>query len=385
MIKYKKVDCKKLYNILLAIGGIQLIKKCGIFLWKNNFELEYNYKSNYIYNIQNSLKDDLDTLFNKYHFTYKKEKMKATKLFFILKQKHNIPLILLDGKNKIILISKYNLRKRDGYDENIEITLKFITYSFNKLKNIIKIFEDKVLDEKHFYLYDNLIKINSFKKPLFVSMHRKYIIELIKNRILQKENKFLNNRGISFLLYGKARTGKSSIVNYIGYRFKDRLGMVKLINSIEGLNKLDELIKKEKYKLFTKEDSNEKDNKLDVFLIDEVDKILDIKKCTDKNITLIKLMDILNNIPKNMIIILTTNYKDKLPEALIRKGRCDYHIEFTDYGNDEINEFLCKLNIDKNSLEKYMLETQDIKRKLNETENPAELTEICRRYLYHNF
>lgn len=216
-------------------------------------------------------------------------------------------------------------------------------------------------------------------------MHRKYIIELIKNRILQKENKFLNNRGISFLLYGKARTGKSSIVNYIGYRFKDRLGMVKLINSIEGLNKLDELIKKEKYKLFTKEDSNEKDNKLDIFLIDEVDKILDIKKCTDKNITLIKLMDILNNIPKNMIIILTTNYKDKLPEALIRKGRCDYHIEFTDYGNDEINEFLCKLNIDKNSLEKYMLETQDIKRKLNETENPAELTEICRRYLYHNF
>jgi mitochondrial chaperone BCS1 len=80
-----------------------------------------------------------------------------------------------------------------------------------------------------------------------------------------------------------------------------------------------------------------------IIVLEDIDGLFDKerkKKCASSPLTFSGLLNALDGIgnPAGQIFVLTTNFRDQLDEALIRNGRVDVHVEFTNAVDEQIAE-----------------------------------------------
>ncbi|KAK4488721.1 hypothetical protein RD792_004501 [Penstemon davidsonii] len=187
-----------------------------------------------------------------------------------------------------------------------------------------------------------------------------------------------------YLLYGPPGTGKSTMIaamaNLLKYDIydleltavKDNLELRKLLLDTSGKSivviedidcSLDLTGQREKKK---KDEENDP-------IKDEITKKMEEKKLSE--VTLSGLLNFIDGLwsscGSERIIVFTTNYKDKLDPALIRRGRMDKHIELSYCGFEAFKAFAKKyLNIDSHDL------FVDVRKLLEETKmTPADVAE----------
>ena len=165
------------------------------------------------------------------------------------------------------------------------------------------------------------IYMNQKKRDLITT----HLDKWLKNEDLYRERGIIFKTGI--LLYGNAGTGKSSMATAIATYLQ--CGMIIIdTTTFHDLN-ISELT-----------ESINADNNMYVILIDEIDSIFvsrDSEKLSEKqNENTTKLLSFLDSpqSPTNVVFVATTNYRDRLDKALLRKGRFDLEIELNDIDKD---------------------------------------------------
>jgi len=129
--------------------------------------------------------------------------------------------------------------------------------------------------------------------------------------------KWYNNLGIpykwSYLLYGPPGTGKSSLAQAIAAEIK--YSICYLNCSVKEINDS------------TLNDLLNSSPKKSIILLEDVDSIFSERKLTEKNniLTFSGFLNALDGVrsQEGRIIIMTTNYKERLDPALLRPGRTD--------------------------------------------------------------
>lgn len=233
---------------------------------------------------------------------------------------------------------------------------KLITESVKQYKEHLKTSSDK--DHQNYiyvpklncrYLTYNQYKCvnNSSFDQLFINEKKEFLKHIEKFKQGKSLHKFL-----SLLLSGKPGTGKTSIIRMMAKYFNRSVVYIKL-SQVKSLEQLLEIIHSDSYDM---EDSygsvvetiNIGKNKIIVFEdIDvcgnivskrhmETDKVKKEEKqnidILTSNLMLDDILNVLNGvIPINdLIIVMTTNHKDKLDNALIRPGRITYDLELNE-------------------------------------------------------
>jgi len=295
-----------------------------------------------------------------------------------------------------ILIDKYNYGNNQSDKNIIEDNISIYLIVKNKSLIIIHDFIKKVLLEyqiKLNILRQNKLFIYSLNCDNFKSDNYKSEIqynwdetEFISNKnftniffkdkniILEKINNFCNNEelynkyGIPYhlgiLIYGPPGTGKTSFIKAITNYLNRHLIVINM-NKIKTNQNLSTIFNEKTYNKLNKNNSINWKNK--ILLFEDIDCSIDIIKkrkneyeldsdsdseSTKKikkfkyipdnpdKITLGHILNLLDGVKENpgRIIIITTNHKDKIDQALLRPGRIDLCLEFNNINYDILTE-----------------------------------------------
>lgn len=275
-------------------------------------------------------------------------------------------LYYIEYKNHIIMCNCYYDKPNTDVSKTVGNNAQFASKYCIKISVIGKyapmLFEnlERYFDRVKDIIYDKNSKHNKLLQVLTVGSENddrfmQYIpVKNINNIVMNIENKnklcdildrFMKSESINYislgikkkigiLLYGPPGTGKSStaysIAQYTGMR-------VIKINPNEVIRVSVDIL-----------------NGKSVFLFEEIDSFINDTGANTQNIILRRdqLLDYIDNIPTNSIIIATTNYIDRLDEALIRPGRFDLKIHMDLFSREDTEEFLSKSEYDLS----YMLD-----------------------------
>lgn len=190
-----------------------------------------------------------------------------------------------------------------------------------------------------------------------------------KEKIINHLDTWISNeeiykdRGLTFktgiLLYGTKGTGKSSLASAIANYLK--CGLITIdITTFQNIN-ISEVV-----------ESINADSERYVILLDEIDSIFssrDDEEASDSQKEKIsKMLSFLDSpqSPNNVIFVATTNYKERLDTAMIRKGRFDLAIELGDISKEVAADMCKSFNMSKDQIGMVLSQFGD-------SINPAEL------------
>lgn len=191
--------------------------------------------------------------------------------------------------------------------------------------------------------------------------HRKTIDSMVisdrtKTAITTKIEKFLENRDayisheitykLGILLYGEPGTGKTSLAKSIACTYDCELAVIN-VNDILSFTD------------YSFSSSRRKNDSMIVVLLEDIDCVLNDtddrygndpkSKSGTGTARLHALLQILDgtNSSNNVIYIATTNFVDRLDEALTRDGRFDLKIEMNNFGREEVYQLANKFKFNK--------------------------------------
>lgn len=280
---------------------------------------------------------------------------KITKRNFILNGKEdNLGYgVYFIWKESPILITKTRHSQQNRHYDEIVIKSWFNKNLLTKIKNFIEETSER----------DNVIEILTGNPPYELSS---FIRPIDKNRKLLTQNQIDLFNGIkdffenpksklTYLLSGEPGQGKSRAVLNIAHLLKKDITIV-------NINKNTTIFSLRKQIL----DASNR-----IVILEDIDRIPISQEDTTADYEINKgdLLNVFDGIIEinKCVIIATTNHKDKLDPALIRPGRFDNHIEFT----NPTREDLCRIRdiyglddsfVDKNlgkSLAKIMSEIKE--------------------------
>eukprot|EP00286_Rhodomonas_abbreviata_P019652 CAMPEP_0181307512 /NCGR_PEP_ID=MMETSP1101-20121128/10924_1 /TAXON_ID=46948 /ORGANISM="Rhodomonas abbreviata, Strain Caron Lab Isolate" /LENGTH=457 /DNA_ID=CAMNT_0023413743 /DNA_START=44 /DNA_END=1414 /DNA_ORIENTATION=- len=154
-----------------------------------------------------------------------------------------------------------------------------------------------------------------------------------KNKIVSDMNEFLTRdtyawyteHGIpykrSYLFYGSPGAGKTSLLQALAGKYKRNLCILQPTDPRFTDDKLADAIKEAPSR--------------SIIVLEDVDALFNQDRSSNNSKLLITFSGLLNALdgisnPAGQIFILTTNFREQLDAALMRNGRVDLHIQFTD-------------------------------------------------------
>lgn len=222
------------------------------------------------------------------------------------------------------------------------------------IKEAIKYFKKYMLNDD---LDNNKIGIYLYDEPMWYKHTQKnirnidtiYLNNNVKDTLIADIDKFLSHEtqniydalGINYkrtyMFEGLPGSGKSSLIYAIASKYNKKLAICnfnKNIDDISFINMLKEL----------PQDS--------ILVIEDIDCIFQERKNNDDYKNMITFSGLLNGLdgittPSGLITIITSNYKDRLDNALVRPGRVDYVIKFNTITKEQIRQMFKRYMFDE--------------------------------------
>jgi hypothetical protein len=253
------------------------------------------------------------------------------------------------GDEKSVKLNFYKIisKNSDGLDQFKDIIDNYVKTYYESLykNNEINQYHYDIL--KHKWIRCKIYIEKTFKNLFLEKKIKKSLKKYVKNMLLD-ENKYINlgiPKKIGFLFYGKPGTGKTCTIYALANKFKINMYGLNLhvskdifINQIKSIpnrsivfiNDIDTI------KISHNRENNEDGNNNKCISLESQNK--------DKKdeIILSDLLEILDGycFLHNCIIIMTTNYINKIDPAIIRSGRIDHKIEFNNASRSQIKDII---------------------------------------------
>jgi adenylate kinase family enzyme len=240
-----------------------------------------------------------------------------------------------NGEKDYAIITKITLSITN--DNNSFLT-NFITHCCEKRESFIEQeSNDKIVKKfygKYGWCNSTVLPKRSLDTIFLKDKQKEDICTAIENFIDPNTYNDYLKHGIPYkyniLLHGKPGVGKTTLIHGIATTYKCDILVININSELKESDFLD---------AFRSINDN---NKLSIVVIEDIDCIFIDRKASDtlrNNITMqcfLNCMDGFNG-QEGMILILTTNYPEKLDYALQRSGRIDYSIELTYVDKEQAN------------------------------------------------
>jgi ATP-dependent 26S proteasome regulatory subunit len=239
----------------------------------------------------------------------------------------NIAKINYKTNYYVIKVLKLTSNSKDNILKFVEKAIKIKEKELEeKLKNK---FINKIEKKRYLYfdwVFDTLIPKRSFNN-IFLKEGQIEKIDEALSAFTNKNNytdyvKHGIPYKINILLHGKPGVGKTSLIHAIASKFDA---------CICNLNINSELTENDMIRAVTAASNTDKTS---ILVIEDIDCIFTDRKegdCIKNKVTMNGILNCLDgfNNPEGLIVIMTTNYPDKLDSAILRSGRIDINIELT--------------------------------------------------------
>lgn len=232
-----------------------------------------------------------------------------------------------------------------------------------KKEKFAEVSGDKIIKKKwtgYCWTYDSSIPKRSFESIFLKENYINKIKDPITNFLKEETYNDYNKHGIPYklniMLHGSPGVGKTSLIHTIASECCANLCVLNINAEL-----------KEEAMIEAISQVNEDDTK-SILVLEDIDCIFADRKTNDSlknNITMNGILNCLDgfNNPEGLIVIMTTNFPDKLDDALMRSGRIDLDIELTYLDKFQTrNMFLSFFNNDEHfemmweNIKKYSIE-----------------------------
>ena len=230
----------------------------------------------------------------------------------------------------------YHIKKvvlKSSSNEKEKIT-KFIEDAINKKfkekkEKFAEVSGEKIIKKKwtgYCWAYESSIPKRSFESIFLKEQHFNKIKDPIMRFIDKDTYKDYYKHGIPYkmniMLHGPPGAGKTSLIHSIASECEANICVLNINAELKEEAMIDAISQ-----------VNE-DDKKSILVLEDIDCIFVDRKTNDSmknNITMNGILNCLDgfNNPEGLIVIMTTNFPDKLDEALLRSGRIDMDIELS--------------------------------------------------------
>jgi hypothetical protein len=322
---------------------------------------------------------ECDEIDRKHYMDYKKEKSDYIFIHHFIPQNGtytigdiNIEIsdFILNDKVQAFAFKEefYHIKKVVLRSSSMEKITAFIEEAINKKfkekkEKFAQVSGDKIIKKKwtgYCWAYESSIPKRRFDSIFLKEQHFNKIKDPIMRFIDKNTYKDYYKHGIPYkmniMLHGPPGAGKTSLIHSIASECGANICVLNINAELKEESMIDAISQ-----------VNE-DDKKSILVLEDIDCIFIDRKVNDSmknNITMNGILNCLDgfNNPEGLIVIMTTNFPDKLDEALMRCGRIDLDIElshldkyqarnmFLSFFNNEEHFELMWSNIQKYSIE----------------------------------
>lgn len=255
-----------------------------------------------------------------------------------------------EGWPYILKVVEIESKSDYGADHYNRVTITALGRSSDKITRLVERFsENKHPDNVRVHTLDHDGDPRNYTDVPAIPLRDMPVAEELKTGLLSRINEVMGNsewytkrcipQKATFLLHGEAGTGKTSLVRglarEIGYDVYS-VDLSRLSNDAFA-----NAFKKSKpNSIILIEDIDASTNSANTR---ETDEQSDAPVSNSGKLTLSGLLNTLDGLVTidKRIVIITTNYPERLDPALMRRGRVDLVIEVGRMGHDEIDQFMC--------------------------------------------